>query len=143
MDRALRRSMFVVRGEAAIIWHRATERSIHLYGFADALGEADAEGLGDAAGEGDISVFAEVFFWCAVFSASVIGPSLTVFASSVPSASFQYEPRTSSLAKTSFIVAAAPAFERTLLSVILKTRDFSLPEIANVFAFWSTAEIIP
>ena len=33
------------------------------------------------------------------------------------------------------IVAAAPAFERTVLSVILKTRDFYLPAMVKVFAF--------
>jgi hypothetical protein len=115
----------------------------HFYGFADADGEALGAVVGGALGEelgtgeelGDVSVFGEVFFSCAAFSASVIGPSFTVFASSVPSASFQYEPRTSSFATTSFIVAAAPAFERTVLSVILKTRDFSSPAIMNVFAF--------
>jgi hypothetical protein len=122
------------RRDILLVAHRATATG---YGFGEALGEEEAAGLDDAAadGVGDVSVFGEVFFSCAAFSASVIGPSFMVFASSVPSASFQYEPRTSSFATTSFIVAAAPAFERTVLSVILKTRDFSLPAIVNVFAF--------
>jgi len=64
-----------------------------------------------------------------------IGPSFTVFASSVPSAFFQYEPLTSSFSAMSFIVAAFPPLVTVVLSVTLKTRDFSLPAIVNVFAF--------
>jgi hypothetical protein len=30
VDHALRRAMFILRGYAAITWHRAAERSIHL-----------------------------------------------------------------------------------------------------------------
>ena len=86
-------------------------------------------------GVGEVSAFFVLCFSSAAFSASVFGPSFTVFASSVPSAIFQYEPRTSSFATTSFIVAAAPALVSAVLSVILKTRDFSLPAIVNVFAF--------
>lgn len=41
------------------------------------------------------------------------------------------------------MVAAAPFFMKTVLSVILKTRDFSLPAIVNVFAFISTDAIMP
>jgi hypothetical protein len=33
VDRALRRSMFILRGFAAIIWHRATKRAIHPLSF--------------------------------------------------------------------------------------------------------------
>ena len=74
---------------------------------------------------------------------SLIGPILTVLASSEPSALFQYEPLTSSFSAMSFIVAAFPPFVTVVLSATLKTRDFSLPAIVNVFALWSTEEIIP
>lgn len=96
-----------------------------------------AEGAGDALGEA--SVFGAFFFFAcfsaAAFSASVMGPSFTVFASRLPSVIFQYEPRTSSFTVTSFIVAAAPALVSIVLLVILKTRDFSFPAIVKVFAF--------
>jgi hypothetical protein len=36
-----------------------------------------------------------------------------------------------------------PAFVRTVLSVIMKIRDFSLPVMVNVFALSSVAEIVP
>lgn len=59
-----------------------------LYGFGEAAGEA----LGDAAGEAEVeaSVFSDFFLLGLVsaFSASVAGPSLTVFASRLPSAAF-------------------------------------------------------
>lgn len=74
---------------------------------------------------------------------SLFGPSFTVFASSVPSADFQYDPVTSSLAARSLKVAGLPFFVMTVLSVTLKTRDDSLPAIVKVFAFSSTAEIMP
>ena len=106
-----------------------------LYGVAEAEGDELGETEGEAEGEADASAGADFFFAAAAFSASVLGPSFTVFASRLPSAAFQYEPRTSSLGTTSFIVAAAPAFVRTVLSVILKTRDFSFPAMVNVFAF--------
>ena len=70
-------------------------------------------------------------------------PSLTVLASSVPSAFFQYEPLASSFSVTSCTVAVMPALVMLVLSVTLKTRDCFLPAIVNVFALWSTAEIIP
>lgn len=41
------------------------------------------------------------------------------------------------------MVAAFPFLEIEVLSVTLKTRDSFFPVIVNVFAFWSTAEIIP
>jgi hypothetical protein len=74
---------------------------------------------------------------------SLIGPILTVLASSEPSAFFQDEPLTSSFSAISFIVEAVPPFVTVVLSVTLKTRDFSLPAMVNVFALWSTAETIP
>ena len=77
------------------------------------------------------------------FAPAPIGPSLTVLASSVPSAFFQYEPLASSFSVMSFMVAAFPLLEIEVLSVTLKTRDSFFPVIVNVFAFWSTAEIIP
>src|SRR2546423_7319517 len=106
---------------------------LHLYGLAAALGEAEAAGLGVIVA--DASVLGAVFFSCWAFSASVIGPSFTVFPSNVPSVSFQYEPRTSSLTATSFIVAVAPALVSLVLSVIFKKRECSLPAIVKVFAF--------
>lgn len=63
-----------------------------------------------------------------------IGPSLTFFASSVPSACFQYEPLASSFAVMSFIFAAAAPLVIIVLSVSLKTRDVFLLVMVNVFA---------
>src|SRR3954470_15821878 len=105
------------------------------------LGEAEGEVLDSAAAS--FSFFLALAFSSAAFSASVFGPSLTVFASRLPSITFQYEPRTSSFATTSFMVAGAPAFVITVLSVILNTRECSLPAIVKVLALLSTAEIIP
>src|SRR4051794_10115808 len=107
------------------------------YGF----GEAEGEALDSAALS--FSFFLALAFSSAAFSASVFGPSLTVFASSEPSVTFQYDPRASSFATTSLIVAAAPALVMTVLSVILKTRECSFPAMVKVFARLSTAEIIP
>jgi hypothetical protein len=87
------------------------------YGF------ADGEAFGEAAGEG-----ADVF-------AFPIGPSFTILASSVPSVFFQYEPLASSFSVMSFMLAVFPALVMEVLPVTLKTRDCSLPAIANVFAF--------
>ncbi len=91
------------------------------------FGEVLGEPVGDAAAF-DFSLFSPDL-------ALVIGPSLTVFASSEPSTFFQYEPLTSSFSTMSFIVAAFAPFVTTVLSVTLKARDFSLPLIVNVFAF--------
>jgi hypothetical protein len=41
------------------------------------------------------------------------------------------------------MVAGAPAFVMTVVSVILKIRDFSLPAIVKVFAVCSTVEMVP
>ena len=41
------------------------------------------------------------------------------------------------------MVAGVPALVRTVLSVTLKTRAFSLPAMVKVFAVWSTAEMMP
>ena len=62
-------------------------------------------------------------------------PSLTVLASSVPSAFFQYEPLASSFSVMSRMLAVFPFFATVVLSVTLKTRDCFLPVIVNVFAF--------
>ena len=43
----------------------------------------------------------------------------------------------------SCMLAAFPLFVMAVLFVTLKTRDFALPAIVNVFVFWSMAEIIP
>lgn len=111
-----------------------------FYGVGGAEGDGLAGAAGDAARDasGEASAFGVFFFACfsaAAFSASVIGPSFTVFASRLPSETFQYEPRTSSFTTTSFIVAAASALVSIARLVILKTRDFSLPAIVNAFAF--------
>ena len=95
-------------------------------------GFGEAETWGEAVGAGDPLLFF-----------APIGPSFTNFASSVPSTFFQYEPLASSFSVMSFIVAVFEAFVMTVLSVTLKTRDSFFPEMVNVFALWSTAEIIP
>ena len=86
------------------------------YGF------GEGEVFGEATGEA-VDVFA--------FST---GPSLTVLASSVPSAFFQYEPLASSFSVMSCMLAVFPALVIVVLSVTLKTGDRFLPAIANVFA---------
>ena len=99
--------------------------------LATVQGLGEAEAFGEAVGEaGDVFAFST-------------GPSFTVFASRVPSAFFQYEPLTSSFSAMSAIVAGLPDFVIAVLSVILKTRDFSLLAIVKVFAFWSVAATIP
>lgn len=80
---------------------------------------------------------------CAAFSCSVNAPTFSVFTSRLPSEPFKYDPRASSFATTSLIVAVCPVFVIAVLSVTLNVRDFSLPVIVNVFAFESTDEIIP
>src|SRR5882724_4533936 len=100
------------------------------YGFGEADGDADAAGEAEDASSSFAAFLSARFALRAsssAFSFSVSGPSFTDFASKVPSARFQYEPRASSFSTTSFIVAGLPAFVRAVLPVILKTRDFSLP----------------
>ena len=98
---------------------------LYLYGF------GEGEVFGGATGEA-VDVFA-----------FPTGPSLSVLGSSVPSAFFQYEPLASSFSVMSCMLAVIPLLVMEVLSVILKTRDCFLPAIVNVFALWSTAEIIP
>ncbi len=62
-------------------------------------------------------------------------PSLTILASSVPSAFFQYEPQASSFSVMSFMLAVFPPLVIAVLPVTLNTRDCFLPAIVNVFAF--------
>ncbi|MFZ3375124.1 MAG: hypothetical protein WA183_06185 [Chthoniobacterales bacterium] len=99
--------------------------------------------LGDAAGEAAGLEVALGFFPSSPDFFSLIGPIFTCLASSEPSAFFQYEPLTSSFGAMSFIVAVFLPFVTVVLSVTLKTRDFSLPAMVNVFPFLSIAETIP
>ena len=86
-------------------------------------------------GFGEHEVFGETSGETVDVLAFPTGPSLTVLASSVPSAFFQYEPLASSFSVMSFMLAVFPPLVIAVLPVILNTRDCFLPAIVNVFAF--------
>jgi hypothetical protein len=114
------------------------------------MGEPRYFFAGDAEGEAlaaELDVAAASFFFDFFFepeaSVAAFPPTLTDFASSVPSACFQYDPVTAVLAVMSAIAAAAPPFVTLVLSLTLKTRDSFWPAIVNVLALASTAETVP
>ena len=64
-----------------------------------------------------------------------IRPSFTVLASSVPFGFSQTDPLASSFSVMSCMLAAFPPLVTVVFSVTLKTRDFALLAIVNVFPF--------